>query len=108
MQRWLQRFSLEQIHIVDGDQLMTDPYVELKKIEKYLGLRQKVSRQSFYHNKTKGFVCLAVNRRDSGCLTKAKGHKPPPIKPEKLQMLRSYFTPLNIQFYKQIHKNFTW
>ena len=108
MKRWLQTFSLQQIHIADGDQLIADPYKELKKIEKFLGLRHKITRGKFHYDKKKGFYCLKPDRPNQGCLSKSKGHKHPQIKPEVLQKLKSYFAPLSLKFYEQIHRNFTW
>ena len=109
MKNWLKSFPLQQIHIVDGDQLIADPYTEVIKVEKFLGLRHEITRDKFRFDENKGFFCLNVEAaRNNGCLAKTKGNVPPPIREEVLQKLNSYFRPLNMKFFEQIQRKFDW
>lgn len=38
MKRWLEHFPFENIHIVDGEKLITNPAHEISETEKFLGL----------------------------------------------------------------------
>ena len=51
MARWLQVFRREQIHVIDGDQLITNPLPELVKIETFLGLRHRITKKNLYYDK---------------------------------------------------------
>ena len=55
---WLKYFSRHQIHIVNGDQLIEKPWVEIKKVEDFLGLRNEIGQDAFYLNDSTGFYCL--------------------------------------------------
>ena len=55
--RWLEVFPREQIYVVDGDQFISSPWIELRSLETFLGLSQELSENNFYFNKTKGFYC---------------------------------------------------
>ena len=105
---WLEIFPRQQIHIVDGDKLIENPYKEVVKVEKFLRLRHKITKGKFLFDNKKGFYCLKPKRSDNGCLGDSKGNTPPPIRPEVLQKLKAYFKPLNIKFFDQINRNFTW
>ena len=36
LRRWLAVFPTESIHVVDGDALVTDPFPEVERVERYL------------------------------------------------------------------------
>ncbi|KIH44069.1 hypothetical protein ANCDUO_25917, partial [Ancylostoma duodenale] len=38
MKRWLDNFPMQQIHIVDGERLVTQPAMEVSQTERFLGL----------------------------------------------------------------------
>lgn len=38
MKRWLDNFSMDQIHIVDGERLVTQPALEVSRTERFLGI----------------------------------------------------------------------
>lgn len=104
---WFDAFSREQIHIVDGDQLVEDPFPELQKIEDFLGLEHRIARDNFYFNKTKGFFCLR-NDTTEKCLGDTKGRKHPDVSPEVVRKLRRFFHPHNLRFYDMIGRNLGW
>jgi hypothetical protein len=46
------------IDLTQTDRLIHDPYPELQKVERFLGLDHLIRRDQFYFNATKGFYCL--------------------------------------------------
>ena len=107
LSRWLEYFSLSQLHIVNGENLIRDPVAELRKVETFLGLDHRISAESFYYNKTKGFYCMRLQRRQK-CLSPSKGRRHPDISPTTMKVLREFFRPLNSKLYDMIGVNFGW
>ena len=105
--RWLEFFKLEQIHIVDGENLVNDPYSELWKVEEFLGIEHKLKEDNFYFNESKGFYCVNTETIQK-CLSESKGRKHPYIEPEVLKKLRSFFRPMNKKLFKMIGREFDW
>ncbi|KAK8726470.1 hypothetical protein OTU49_010269, partial [Cherax quadricarinatus] len=56
--RWLREFPREQIHIIDGDNLVSDPFTEIDKVQQFLRLPLHIKPDNFYFNETKGFYCM--------------------------------------------------
>ena len=104
---WLEKFSRDQIHIIDGDGFMKDPLTELKKIENFLNLEPFYTEEMLPFDKKKGFHCFVQNEAKE-CLGKGTGHVPPDIDPKVIQMLREYYRPYNEEFYKITGQKFDW
>uniref|UniRef100_A0A2P2ICN7 Heparan sulfate glucosamine 3-O-sulfotransferase 5 n=1 Tax=Hirondellea gigas TaxID=1518452 RepID=A0A2P2ICN7_9CRUS len=105
--RWLRVFPRNQLHIVDGDKLIHNPYPEMRKIEKFLNLPPKINAGNFYFNRTKGFYCMR-NETHQRCLADSKGRRHPYVDPGIIEALRRYFAPFNEQFYQIVGQNFSW
>ncbi|XP_077989946.1 heparan sulfate glucosamine 3-O-sulfotransferase 1-like [Glandiceps talaboti] len=107
MKRWFEVFPSDQIHVVDGGQIVTDPAGELQKVEDFLELRNIITRSNFYYNKTRGFYCMTdgVTRT---CLQMSKGRKHPEVDLKVLEQLRNYYRPYNKQFEELIGRQFDW
>ena len=108
MARWLQVFRRDQIHVIDGDQLIINPLPELVKIETFLGLRHRITRKKLYYDKRKGFYCTVQPKGRNGCLGRDKGHEYPDVAPKLRQQLQDYFAPLNQLFFQQVQQTFSW
>uniref|UniRef100_A0AAV2MP05 Sulfotransferase n=1 Tax=Knipowitschia caucasica TaxID=637954 RepID=A0AAV2MP05_KNICA len=110
LQRWLDWFPLEQIHLVSGERLISDPAGELAKVQDFLGLQRIVTDKHFYFNKTKGFPCLKKPEGSSKphCLGKTKGRTHARIDPHVLKSLREFYRPHNEDFYKLARQDFGW
>lgn len=119
--RWMRYFSLDQIHIVDGDRFIKEPWVGLAKLEKFLELPPHITRDNFYFNETKGFFCgmqtmsLATLSPHSWtctrktCLSKSKGRPKPPVDPETYRKLYRFFLSHNQIFFSLIQRyDFDW
>uniref|UniRef100_T1J8M9 Heparan sulfate glucosamine 3-O-sulfotransferase 5 n=1 Tax=Strigamia maritima TaxID=126957 RepID=T1J8M9_STRMM len=107
LKMWFDVFGREQIHIVDGDQLVDDPYPELQKIEDFLRLEHRITRENFYFNKTKGFFCLR-NETTEKCLGDTKGRKHPQVPAHVVHKLRQFFQPYNQHFYDKFIVIYCW
>ena len=107
--RWFKRFPSQQIHIVDGDMFVKNPFEELKRIEKHLGLEPWFSTDMFQYNKNKGFYCYKRphNNREV-CMPPRKGREHPEVREEVRVKLRTFFRPYNHMLYEMADKNFTW
>ena len=101
-QRWLEYFSKDQILVVNGDKLITDPFSELKRVESFLGLPSYFTESMFYFNETKGFYCWTKaspskigtsSATKSVCLRSTKGRTHPIVSNTTIQTLREYFRP---------------
>nr|XP_045583552.1 heparan sulfate glucosamine 3-O-sulfotransferase 5-like isoform X2 [Procambarus clarkii] len=85
--RWLREFPREQIHIIDGDNLVSDPFTEIDKVQQFLRLPLHIKPDNFYFNETKGFYCMR-NETFQKCLTDAKGRPHPYVDPAVMSRLR--------------------
>ncbi len=112
MQRWLEYFSLEQIHIVNGDSLIQDPFPELQKVEKFLEISPFFRKDMFSFDNKKGFFCWnRLNEKAHEvkyCLGENKGRKHPDVSEDTIAKLREFFRPHNERFYKLVQQNFGW
>ena len=107
MLRWLQFFDLNQIHIVNGENLVENPVFELQKVETFLGLNHELNDERFYYNVTRGFYCMKTLHKER-CLAPSKGRVHPFVPPKVVKTLRKFFEPLNQQFYDLVHQDFDW
>lgn len=110
LERWLAWFPRDQIHLVSGERLISDPAGELGKVQDFLGLQRIVTDKHFYFNKTKGFPCLKKPEGSSKphCLGKTKGRRHASIHPDVIHTLREFYRPHNQRFYKMAGQDFGW
>lgn len=114
LRRWLEYFPLEQIHFVNGEELVKNPVPEMKSVEKFLGLEPFIDENLYYFNETKGFPCLVPvsqkgsEKTKSGCLSETKGRPHPPVNEDVVTLLRDFYRPFNQEFYNAVGKNFGW
>lgn len=106
-QRWLKHFSLEQIHIVDGDALIENPIPELQKAEKFLGVSAYFNKKMFYFNETKGFYCWKKSGKPT-CLGDAKGREHPTLSTSIRSKLQKFFASHNEKFFHLCQCHFSW
>ena len=105
---YLQYFSMDQMHILDGDVLTANPYKEINKLETFLGLENKIKERDFYWNETKGFYCYKKPSGINHCFANEKGRPHPDVHPDYLREMYRFFEPLNEKFFTQIGQRFDW
>ena len=101
-------FKREQIHVVDGDALIKNPLLELRKITNYLGLKPEINETKVYFDNEKGFYCV---RKPSGmgkCLGASKGRTHPKVDYNVIEKWKEYFQPFNQEFYDAVGQHFNW
>lgn len=106
-QKWLKYFDREQIHIVDGDALVKNPFPEIQKAEKFLGVSTYFRNEMFYFNESKGFYCWKKSGK-STCLGDGKGREHPPLSDSVWSKLYTFFSPHNNNFFHLCQCNFSW
>lgn len=105
--RWLELFPREQIHIVDGEALIRNPFPELQKAENFLELPPQIKPDNFYFNVTKGFYCMLSAGHDK-CLDESKGRPHAPLSNEAFQKLCRYLRVPNQIFFRMVGQRFDW
>lgn len=108
VKRWLQFFSLSQIHIVDGDEFKEDQIKVLSRAESFLGIKHYITDDKFVFDKEKGFYCLKGKSGDPVCLGNGKGREHPTLRKANFHKLKAYFKPYNERFFRMVGKNFDW
>ncbi|VDO19776.1 unnamed protein product [Heligmosomoides polygyrus] len=108
MKRWLDNFPMEQIHIVDGERLVSQPAQEVSLTESFLGLVPVVKEEHFGVDPVKKFPC--VRRADASlhCLGKTKGRKHPYVRSDVIRRLRRFYEPENQKFFRMINRSVVW
>ncbi|XP_045183287.2 heparan sulfate glucosamine 3-O-sulfotransferase 1-like [Mercenaria mercenaria] len=104
---WLEIFDREQILVLDGHNMETDPAEELKKVEHFLRIKHFLTPDKFAFNETKGKHCLNIGN-ELNCLNAKKGRRHPDIDTNLRKTLENHFRPLNEEFFKMINKRFDW
>ena len=112
LENWLKTFPQEQIHVVDGKNLVDRPWDEMRKVEAFLGIRNEVGkREAFYFSAQKGFYCLAPKLagplRD-GCMPAEKGRKHQRVNLGIWRQLKVYYKPFNDQLFQRLGRTLSW
>lgn len=108
LKRWLRHFPLERILIINGNQLVSDPYSVLVQVEQFLRIPKHFTKDMFYYNKTKGFYCWKTEEESTKCLGSSKGRKHPFVSQETLSKLRTFFRPHMKEFCSMAKVSFSW
>lgn len=126
LERWLNQFERDQLHVVDGEKLISSPTIELRKVESFLGLDPIIKESDFVFNQTKGFYCLSprnstwaptklVRRKReaqqfarSTCLGDDKGRRHVKVKMNLVDELQQFYAPFNQYLYSLVGRDFEW
>ncbi|KAJ7357590.1 hypothetical protein OS493_024402 [Desmophyllum pertusum] len=114
LKKWMEYFPLEQIHFINGKELVKNTVHEMQSVENFLGLEPFIDETLYYFNETKGFPCLVPapqmngEQPDSGCLSEAKGRPHPLVDEDVVTLLRDFYRPFNEEFYSAVGKNYGW
>ncbi|CDW56489.1 heparan sulfate glucosamine 3 O sulfotransferase [Trichuris trichiura] len=108
LRRWLAYFPASQVHIADGDRLISQPIIELQAAERFLQLEPKISADQLYFNRTKGFYCYHHPSQGNICLGNTKGRLHVKISSSTRARLKTFFHKYNQLFYACANRTFTW
>ncbi|KAI5742735.1 hypothetical protein M8J77_010714 [Diaphorina citri] len=94
LERWLIYYPPQQLHIIDGDQLKSNPIEVMDSLQKFLKITPVFDYSSHLRfEPKKGFFCQVLNTDRTKCLGRSKGRKYPRMD------LRSYrFLQKGLQF----------
>ena len=107
IRNWLEHFPKEQIHIVDAEAFIVEPWEELNGVERFLGVPSVITRENFTFVSSKGFYCLNLDG-EVFCMKDTKGRKHPNLKDDVIQKLYGHYSPHNRQFFMLINRLFDW
>ena len=115
LKNWLRYFPLNQIHIVNGDNLIRDPGAELVKVQRFLDIDVIINRNDFVFHPLKRFYCL-INRpglnvptvKGTICLGPNKGRKHPNITEKTRKAMSNFYRRYNQDLYKLVGTDFGW
>ncbi|XP_060585126.1 heparan sulfate glucosamine 3-O-sulfotransferase 2-like [Ruditapes philippinarum] len=110
LKRWLEYFSMENIHIVDGEKLITNPVQELNAVQDFLEVPREISDNAIYMNASRGFPCILKqnNTPPFKCFRGSKGRHHSYANSNTLTTLHQFYKPYNIKFYQMVDKHFAW
>ncbi|GFO20657.1 sulfotransferase [Plakobranchus ocellatus] len=109
LKNWLDVFSIDQMHVMEGMELIRQPYREIKKVEAFLELPNVLRESNFYLNQTRGFYCpRPFYSRQPECLSDAKGVPHPKLRPEAQKLIYDFYRPYNEKLFQIIGKRFHW
>ncbi|XP_052788569.1 heparan sulfate glucosamine 3-O-sulfotransferase 3B1-like [Mya arenaria] len=108
VQRWLKYFDKTNMIFIDADLLRIRPWIELKRVEKFLGVRDYFTEDMFPFVEERGERCVKQMSGDFKCMSEKKGRSHPKIEEESEKLLRNYFAPLNRQLFELLNTTFDW
>ncbi|KAM6986631.1 bifunctional heparan sulfate N-deacetylase/N-sulfotransferase 1b [Aplochiton taeniatus] len=105
LDRWLTHYHQNQILVLDGQVLRTEPAAVMDKIQKFLGLTNTLN----YHkilafDPKKGFWCQLMDGGKTRCLGKSKGRRYPDMDADSRAFLRDHYSDHNIELSKLLYK----
>jgi heparan sulfate N-deacetylase/N-sulfotransferase NDST2 len=104
IKQWLEHFSLNQIYLVDGELLVTEPYTVLNRLQKFLSLENIVDyKRILKYDKKKGFFCLNFENKNK-CLGASKGRNYSALDDETRDYLMKFYRKPNHLFSKLLNK----
>ena len=60
----LTRGEHTQVLVIDGDNLVSHPWEEVRRVEEFLGIPNQLGHESVYYlNEQTGYYCLAIGER---------------------------------------------
>ena len=118
-QRWLEWFKKEQIFVMNGEELITNPASQLSKIEEFLNVPHYFNKEMFHFDDDKGFYCWNSLNKEKGhpqknittdlkCLLKSKGRQHPTVSQDTLDRLKVFLRPHTERFCSLASVNFSW
>ena len=102
----IELFSLQAIHIVDGEEVKYDPVSVMNRLQHFLNIKPFVDfSDKLKFDRKKGFFCRVSE--DGGppkCLGKGKGRQYPAMDAESSAFLRDYYRLYNEALLKLLNR----
>jgi len=94
--RWLSHFRSDQLFIVDGSLLKSNPPKILSNLQKSLQFSEIIDYRDYLaYDKRKGFFCLTNKKSQKKCLGSSKGRKYEKMETRTRDFLENYYLNYN-------------
>ncbi|XP_057265535.1 bifunctional heparan sulfate N-deacetylase/N-sulfotransferase 1 isoform X2 [Pezoporus wallicus] len=105
IERWLNSYHANQILVLDGKLLRTEPARVMETVQKFLGVTNFIDyHKTLAFDPKKGFWCQLLDGGKTKCLGKSKGRKYPEMDSDSRAFLRDYYRDHNIELSKLLYK----
>ncbi|XP_035228174.1 bifunctional heparan sulfate N-deacetylase/N-sulfotransferase-like [Stegodyphus dumicola] len=106
LDRWLSFYSPQQLLIIDGEELKSDPVAVMSKLQQFLKIKPFLNyKDHLRYDPKKGFFCqVSQERNNTKCLGRSKGRLYPPVDPQTEKFLKAFYLPHNIALSKLLTK----
>jgi len=113
IKNWLRFYPKEQLYIVNGNDLMTEPALELAKIETFLGVEHEIVDNDFVFNNNKHFYCqIAKHKNKEECqhssAQQKNPHKNAALHPHLKEKLIEHYKPKVEELFEIAGTRFEW
>ena len=106
LERWLNYYKSQAIHIIDGEELKYDPVSVMNRLQHFLNIKPFIDySDKLKFDRKKGFFCRVSE--DGGppkCLGKGKGRQYPNMDAESQNFLRDYYRLSNEALLKLLNR----
>ncbi|KAK9869670.1 hypothetical protein WA026_003418 [Henosepilachna vigintioctopunctata] len=100
LERWLTYFAPQNLHIIDGEILKSNPVEVMNELQKFLKIAPFMNyTEHLRFDSKKGFYCQVKNDRPK-CLGRSKGRQYPPMDDKSQKFLQRYYVSHNTALVK--------
>ena len=106
---WLKFFPQKQFLFIDGENLIKNPFEEVKTLETFLELKPFIQQSIFVYDKKKGFYCVKnkpENKTD--CMGENKGREHAFINSWVLDKLDQFYNPYSLELFRMLNRRPFW
>merc|ERR1712136_428704 len=104
LERWLSFFSPQNLMIIDGEELKSEPFVVLNQLQDFLDVQKIDYTKLIKFDKRKGFFCQIKDESRTLCLGKGKGRRYPPMDLLTENYLQKWFAKYNASLVKLLRR----
>ena len=111
---WLKVFHRDQLLILNGQNIINNPYLSLKQVESFLHLPSVASENMFFKRAGSNFYCWRYSKNGSisgqygKCLGHSKGREHPKASANIIKWMKNIFTVSNEEFFNLTGTYFNW
>ncbi|KAJ9581959.1 hypothetical protein L9F63_003712, partial [Diploptera punctata] len=105
LERWLSYYPPQQLHIIDGDQLRSNPVETMNELQRFLKIQPPFDySKHLRYDPKKGFFCQVINGDHTKCLGRSKGRQYPPMEEKSYKLLQRYYLSHNTALVKLLKR----
>lgn len=105
LERWLSYYPPQQLHIIDGDQLRSNPVETMNELQRFLKIQPPFDYSAHLrYDPKKGFFCQVINGDHTKCLGRSKGRQYPPMEDKSYKLLQRYYLSHNTALVKLLKR----